>query len=78
MKGAAAPIHFATRGEEVLHGRGEPAAAVLGRRNETTPVGPSWAERLDVSGRQGKIPEKEKKRSMGRQGILGWIDFGLR
>jgi hypothetical protein len=71
MKGAAAPIHFATRGEEVLHGGGEPAAAVLGRRNETTPVGPSWAERLDVSGRQGKIPEKEKKKINGSPGNFG-------
>jgi hypothetical protein len=31
MNGAAAPIHFAMGGEGVLHGGGEPAAAVLGR-----------------------------------------------
>jgi hypothetical protein len=33
----------------------------LGRRRKTTPGGPSWAERLDNSGRQGKIPGKRKK-----------------
>jgi hypothetical protein len=34
----------------------------LGRRKETTPGEPSWAERSDVSGRQGKILGKVKKR----------------
>jgi hypothetical protein len=31
VNGAAAPIHFATGGEGVLHGGGEPAVAVLGQ-----------------------------------------------
>jgi hypothetical protein len=31
MNGAAVRIHFATGGEGVLHGRGEPAVAVLGQ-----------------------------------------------
>jgi hypothetical protein len=36
--------------------------------------GPSWAERPDDSGRQGKFQEKK---SNGRQGILGQIGNGL-
>jgi hypothetical protein len=40
------------------------------------PGGPSWAERPDDSGRQGKALGKRKK--TGHQGILGRIDFGLR
>jgi hypothetical protein len=64
MNGAAAPFHFATGGEGVLHGEGELATAVLGREA----VGSLKVEEDDTSFRlSGPRCRAQRKRKTGRR-----------
>jgi hypothetical protein len=68
MNGAAAPIHFATGGEGVLHGGGEPAVAVLGREA----AGSLKVEKDDTGFRlSGPRCWAQRKRKMGHHGEVG-------